>query len=202
MAGRLPEIAHHLAALIAHYGIPALFVSISLETLGAPLPGESAIIVAAGAAAAGELSIRTVVVTAFLAAVIGDNAAYLIGRRLGRPVIARFGARVGVTEKNLARAEALVARYGPLLVVVARFVVLLRQLNGLVAGTTRMHWPSFLAANVVGAALWVGLWATLAYRFGRSADIVPYLWHHLSLVAAVAVPAIIVALVILRFVRR
>ena len=53
------------------------------------------------------------------------------------------------------------------MVVVARFVVLLRQLNGLVAGTTRMPWPRFLAANVVGAALWVGLWTTLAYRFGR-----------------------------------
>ena len=54
------------------------------------------------------------------------------------------------------------------MVVVARFVVVLRQLNGIVAGTTGMPWPIFLAANATGAALWVGVWTTLAYRFGHS----------------------------------
>jgi membrane protein DedA with SNARE-associated domain len=89
-----------------------------------------------------------------------------------------------------------------MMVVVARFVVLLRQLNGLVAGTTGMRWTSFLAANVVGAALWVGCWTTLAYRFGHSTEIIPYLWHHLGLVAAIAVPLLIAALVWLRVKRR
>ena len=71
------------------------------------------------------------------------------------------------------------------MVVVARFVVVLRQLNGIVAGTTGMPWPHFLAANAVGAALWVGVWTTLAWRFGHDTQIVPYLWHHLNLVAMV-----------------
>jgi membrane protein DedA with SNARE-associated domain len=190
-------LTQHLAALVHEYGVVALFISVTLEALGAPLPGESAIIVSAGAAAAGELDIRAVVAAAFLGAVLGDNIGYLIGRRLGRSAIARVGGRFGVTEAALARAEAIVARYGPVIVVVARFVVLLRQLNGLVAGTTRMPWPKFLLANVAGAALWVGLWATLAYRFGRKIDVVPWLWHHLSLVAMVATPLVILALVVL-----
>jgi membrane protein DedA with SNARE-associated domain len=194
----LSEVAHHLAALVSAYGIPALFLSVTLEALGAPLPGESAIIIAAGAAAAGELDIRTVALTAFVAAVVGDNIGYLIGRKLGRPAIARIGGRVGITEKSLQVAENVVARYGPLMVVFARFVVVLRQLNGLVAGTTRMSWPRFLAANMLGAALWVGVWATLAYRFGRSADILPFFWHHLSLVAAIGTPLLIAAAVLLR----
>jgi membrane protein DedA with SNARE-associated domain len=84
------------------------------------------------------------------------------------------------------------------MVVIARFFVPLRQLNGLVAGSTGMHWLTFLAANVVGATLWVGLWATLAYRFGISKDILPFLWHHLTLVAAVCVPLLIAGLVWLR----
>jgi membrane protein DedA with SNARE-associated domain len=194
----LPEVAHHLASLVSAYGIPALFLSVALEALGAPLPGESAIIVASGAAAAGELDIRAVVIAAFLAAVVGDNIGYLIGRKLGRPAVARIGGRVGITERNLAAAEAFVARYGPLMVVFARFVVVLRQLNGLVAGTTRMHWPTFLLANMLGAALWVGAWATLAYRFGRSIDVIPDLWHHLSLVAAVGTLLLIASLAVLR----
>ena len=192
------ELAQHLASLVAHYGLPALFVSVTLEALGAPLPGESAIIVVAGAAARGELGIRSVAVTAFLASVLGDNIGYLIGRKLGRSAIARAGGRFGITEAALARAEGIVSRYGPVMVVVARFVVVLRQLNGLVAGTTKMPWPRFLAANVVGAALWVGLWTTLAYRFGRSAnDILPFFWHHLSLVAAIAMPLLLLGLLVL-----
>jgi membrane protein DedA with SNARE-associated domain len=193
----MTELAHHMTALIHEYGVVALFLSVTLEALGAPLPGESAIIVSAGAAAAGELDIRAVVVAAFLGAVLGDNIGYLIGRHFGRSAIARVGGRFGITDRALSRAEAIVARYGPIIVVVARFVVLLRQLNGLVAGTTRMPWPRFFAANVAGAALWVGLCATLAYRFGRKVDIVPFIWHHLSLVAAIVIPLLILALVVL-----
>ena len=191
-----------LAGLIAHYGIPALFISVALETLGAPLPGETAIIVAAGAASAGTLNIYTVAATAFLAAVIGDNAGYLIGRKLGRPVITRYGARIGLTDRNFDRVEGVATKYGPLMVVFARFIPILRQLNGLVAGTTRMRWPTFVAANATGAALWVGLWTTLAYRFGHAADVVPYLWHHLTFVAAIGVLLLIAALAWLRFRRR
>ncbi len=189
-------LSHHLAGFVAEYGIPALFLSITLEALGAPLPGESAIIIASGAAAAGKLDIRTVVAAAFVAAVLGDNIGYLIGRKFGRSAILRVGHRFGVTEKALATAEGIEKRYGPLMVVFARFVVVLRQLNGLVAGTTAMPWPRFLVANMAGAALWVGLWTTLAYRFGRSVDILPYVWHHLSLVAAIATPLLIIGLVV------
>ena len=187
-------LSHFLAGFIAHYGIPALFVSVALEALGAPLPGETAIIVASGAAAAGKLNITAVALTAFLAAIVGDNTGYLIGRKLGRPVIIRYGARIGLTDKNFDRVEAVAKKYGPLMVVVARFVVVLRQLNGIVAGTTRMPWPTFLLANAIGAALWVGVWTTLAYRFGHSTEIVPYLWHHLNLVAAIAIPLLILTL--------
>jgi membrane protein DedA with SNARE-associated domain len=197
-AARLPGISHFIEHIITQYGVLALFVSVSLETLGAPLPGETAIILASGAAAAGKLNIYAVAIAAFLAAVIGDNAAYVIGRKLGRPVILRYGGRIGLNEKNFARVEAVAKRHGPLMVVFARFVVVLRQLNGLVAGTTGMHWLTFLVANAIGAALWVGVWTTLAYRFGHSTEIVPFIWHHLSIVAAIGVPLLIAGLAYFR----
>ena len=193
----MPDLIHHLTLLVAHYGIPALFISVSLEALGAPLPGETAVLVASAAAAAGEFNIQVVALTAFVAAVMGDNMGYLIGRKLGRPVLVRYGARFGATEANLARAEAVAAKHGPLMVVFARFFVILRQLNGIVAGSTGMRWPVFMVANAVGAALWVGLWSTLAYRFGLTAKALPYIWHHLALVAAVLVPVLIITLVVL-----
>ena len=95
------------------------------------------------------------------------------------------------------KAEAIARRHGPLMVMAARFVVVLRQLNGLVAGTTGMRWPTFIAANLVGAGLWVGVWTTLAYEFGQKIDVLPFFWHHLRWVAAIGIPLVIVALVLL-----
>jgi membrane protein DedA with SNARE-associated domain len=192
-------IEHWAEGVITAYGAVALFVCMTLESLGAPVPGESAVIFASAAAAAGKLDIRAVVVAAFAGAMLGDNIGYLIGRKLGRPVILRFGRHIGFGEKQLARAEDIARRRGPLMVVVARFVVLLRQLNGIVAGTTGMHWATFGIANAIGAALWVGVWTTLAYRFGHSAkDLLPFLWHHIHLVAVIVVPLAILLLLAVR----
>nr|WP_276562498.1 DedA family protein [Hoeflea prorocentri] len=168
--------------------MPGLFVDVLLEALGMPLPGETLIIVAAGLAALGQLSITGVALTAFFAAVVGDNIGYLIGRKLGRPLIVRHGSRWGITHERLAAAEDIIQKRGPIIVAFARFFVLLRQLNGIAAGTAGMHWLRFLIANMIGAALWVGLWTTIAYHFGKDVTFLPLIWHHLALVAMVVVP--------------
>lgn len=195
-------IGHAVGGMIVTYGLPALFVTLTLESIGAPLPGESAVILAASAAAAGKLGIWHVAATAWAAAVLGDNIGYLLGRKLGRAAIVRAGGRFGVTDGAMDRAEAVTRRWGPLMVIVARFVVVLRQLNGLVAGTTGMPWLHFLAANMLGAALWVALWTTLAYRFGREADVLPLIWHHLSLAMAIVIPAALLAATVVVLRRR
>lgn len=189
--------------LLHSWGLAALFLSVMLEAFGLPLPGESAVIAAAVAAAAGQFPILSVAAVAFAGAVLGDNIGYLIGRRLGRPAILAHGARFGLTAAALTRAEALVRRHGPVIVVGARFVVLLRQMNGIVAGTTALPWGRFLAANILGALLWVGTWTTLAWQLGPAAGAaLPWLWHHLALAGAVAVPLLVGLLVTLRLIAR
>lgn len=187
------SVLTHLEPLVRQFGLPGLFADVFLEALGLPLPGETLIIVASGLAGLGQLNIYAVALTVFAAAVAGDNVGYLIGRKLGRPLIVRHGSRFGVTQERLAKVEDLIQRRGPLLVASARFFVVLRQLNGIAAGTAGMHWLKFLVANAVGAALWVGFWTTLAYHFGKDASILPEIWKHLSLVA-MALLAMTVAL--------
>ena len=190
----MPSWLSHLEPLVHAFGLPGLFIDVMLEALGLPLPGETLIIVASGLAALGQMNIAAVAATAFAAAVVGDNIGYLIGRKLGRPLIVRHGSRFGITHDRLAAAEGLIQKRGPIVVAFARFFVLLRQLNGIAAGTAGMHWLRFLAANMVGAAMWVGLWSSLAYHFGKDASILPRIWHQLSAIAMIAVPAIILAL--------
>lgn len=188
--------------LVRHFGLPGLFIDVFLEALGLPLPGETLIIIASGLAGMGQLNIYAIAATVFVAAVAGDNVGYLIGRKLGRPLIVKYGSRFGVTQERLAKVEDLIQKRGPILVASARFFVILRQLNGIAAGSAGMHWLKFLLANAVGAALWVGFWTTLAYHFGKDASVLPHFFKHLSVVALLVIGAIAALLAVGWFLMR
>jgi membrane protein DedA with SNARE-associated domain len=161
--------------IVAHYGYAAIFAMVALEALGMPVPGESGLIGSALLAARGDLSIGGVLACVWSGAVLGDSIGYLIGRLAGRALIVRFGSRVGLTEERLARVEELFRRRGAAIVITARFVVVLRQLNGIVAGTVKMPWPKFLLANAAGGLLWTLAWGLGAYF---AAESLGALTHH------------------------
>ncbi|WP_412734710.1 DedA family protein [Krasilnikovia sp. MM14-A1259] len=155
-----------VSALATRYGYPGVAAAVFVEGFGIPAPGETAIIAGAGAAGHGQLNIVVVAVVAFAAAVIGDSLGYLIGLAGGRRLVLRWGRLVGLTPARFARVEDFMGRHGPKVVAGARFVEGLRQLNGIVAGATGMPWPRFLLFNAIGAAAWVGVWATVGYAAG------------------------------------
>jgi membrane protein DedA with SNARE-associated domain len=152
---------------IAQYGYGALFGVLFAESFGLPLPGETFLVAASFLAAHGQLDIWLVGLTAWTAAVLGDNVGYAIGHFGGRRLVAHHGARVGITADRLKQAERFFARYGPEVVIVARFFPLLRQLNGIVAGSAGMGWKRFAFYNALGGLLWVGAWSTGVYYFGQ-----------------------------------
>ena len=124
----------------------------------------------------GDLSIVAIVAAAWAGAVLGDTTGYVIGRVGGEPLLTRFGPRIGLTPERFERVADHVRRYGFLTVMLARFIVLLRQLNGLVAGALSMPLTRFVPANVIGAGLWVGTWAVGPYLFGSWFGLSPT--HH------------------------
>ena len=157
----------HVHQLLHEYGSLAVAAAILLEDFGLPTPGETMLVAGAIAASLGEINIYALLALSFAGAVIGDNIGYGIGRAGGHRLIARYGRRVGIIDERLKHVEAFFDRYGGWVIVLARFVVILRQLNGIVAGTLEMHWLHFLGLNAVGAALWVGFWGILAYSLGK-----------------------------------
>jgi membrane protein DedA with SNARE-associated domain len=153
--------------LLMHYSYLAVFLLIMLEDFGLPAPGETALIVASVAAAAGKLNIWGVLGAAFLGALIGDNIGWAIGHWGGRKLVISVGSKVGITDERYERAEGFFSRFGDVIVVGARFVEGLRQLNGIIAGTMGMHWATFIGYNALGAALWVGVWGAVGYFAGE-----------------------------------
>lgn len=186
------HLADHFENLLETYGLVILFPTIFFETFGLPLPGESALVATSALAAKGSLNIVAVAITASLAAIAGDNVAYLIGRRYGRAIILAYGTRFGITEEKYEAAERATNTYGAYVVVCARFFVLLRQLNGLVAGSANMPWMKFFVANVVGSVLWVLFWTILAYQFGQHVSLQAKGLHHISVIVAILVPIALV----------
>ena len=168
----LPGFLAHLAPILDNYGYLAVGGLILVEDFGVPSPGETILIAASVYAGAGRLNIVAVGLIAVLAAIVGDNIGYAIGRFGGHALVLRFGKYVFITHERLDKAERFFARYGGQIVVVARFIEGLRQLNGIMAGIAEMPWPRFLAFNALGAALWVGVWSSAGYLAGNHIGVI------------------------------
>lgn len=152
---------------VREYGYLAVTLGILLEDFGMPTPGETLLIIGGIAASDGKLSIYLLLPLAWVGAVVGDNIGFLIGQTGGHRLLLRYGRKVGITDERLQQVERAFDRYGPAVVLFARFVVVLRQFNGIVAGTLEMHWLRFFLLNMAGAALWVGFWGMAAYLLGH-----------------------------------
>jgi membrane protein DedA with SNARE-associated domain len=166
MNPHLPGVLGSFAPLLEHYGYLAVVGLVLVEGFGLPAPGQSILIVAGVYAGAGQLNIVVVVILGFLAAILGDNLGYLIGKVGGRPLVLRFGRYVFLTPERIEKAEKFFNRHGGKIVPIARFIDGLRQTNGIVAGLVKMPWWRFLTYNAIGAALWVGLWTLTGYLAG------------------------------------
>ncbi|HEX4253075.1 MAG TPA: DedA family protein [Pseudonocardia sp.] len=202
MANALPGLFGHLTPLLDRYGYLAVFGVIGVESFGVPAPGQTILIAAAVYAGSGHLNLVGVAVTAFLAATLGDNVGYLIGHAGGRRLVHRYGRYVFLNEARFDRVEGLFDRYGARLVLLARFVDGLRQLNGLVSGIAGMRWTRFLTFNALGAALWVAVWVTVGRLAGRHIGKVYEEFRRYQPLLLAGLAVLVVALVIWHLVRR
>jgi membrane protein DedA with SNARE-associated domain len=196
------QLAGHVEQFVRDYGVVAVSVLLALESLGLPLPGETMLIFGSVLAGRGEMSLPALLIFAWAGSVLGDNIGYLLGRKLGRAAVSRYGARIGLTATRFDAVEAMFTRYGAGTVVFARFVNVLRQLNGIVAGTLGMAWPRFLACNALGAALWVALWVLGAFVLGAHIPDLTRLARHIGIVGGVVVAAALIACILYLWRRR
>ena len=162
---------HHLLIQLLHeYGNIVLGVVVGLECLGLPLPGETLLIAASIIAGTTQhLTIGMVVLSAALGAFIGQMAGYWIGWGIGLRLLRRYGRYIGLNPRRLAYGRALFRKHGEKVVVVSRFVVVLRTLAGLLAGANHMPLGRFTVANVMGSVAWSVLYGVGAYMLGHAA---------------------------------
>lgn len=181
----IPIFVTALEPIVSQYGYLAVGGLITLEDFGLPTPGEPVLIAAAIFAGLGQLNIFLVALVAIAGAIVGDNIGFAIGQYGGHPLIERLGKYIFVTPQQINRAEQFVNRHGGKVIVLARFIEGLRQLNGIIAGASEMKWLKFLSFNIIGAILWVSLWSSVGYFGGN--HIAVFLKYQLYLTIAVVI---------------
>jgi membrane protein DedA with SNARE-associated domain len=154
---------------IRDYGLFFLFGIICLESAGLWLPGETALIAAAVYASKGHLSIVAIIVVAAIAAIIGDNIGYWLGREVARPLVYRYARAKRWADRVMPPAERFFQRHGGKAVFLARFFGGVRVTGAWMAGITRMPWWRFLFWNASGGIVWAVLVSLIAFYVGKAA---------------------------------
>jgi len=152
--------------------------------------------------ATGMYKIYWVVLLGIFAASAGDNVGYAIGHFGGIKFVKKFGKYIFLTQKRLQKLESFFERHGGKIVVSARFIEGFRQFNGIIAGISSMPWKIFLVYNIIGAILWVSVWAGIAYFLGNRLDFIFTLFQKFELYVLIGAGIVLITFILYRFLVR
>jgi membrane-associated protein len=191
-----------LAALLTippNVGYAAVFALIAIETMGIPVPGETALIGAALLAHKGQVDFVALVALAAAAAIIGDNVGFAIGRHGGRRLLLHPGPFLAQRERVIELGEPFFAKHGPKAVFLGRWVSGLRIASAWLAGINGMSWPVFLVWNALGGILWACVVGFGVYLLG---DVAEKILTVAGPVAAALFVVLVIGVLVLRHRRR
>ncbi|MDE1997496.1 MAG: DedA family protein [Burkholderiales bacterium] len=188
------HVDKHLAELVQLYGVwvyGLLFLIIFVETglVVMPfLPGDSLLFIVGALSASGAMSLPVSLGVLLLAAVLGDQLNYSIGRFIGPKVFQSEDSR-WFNRKAFDSAHEFYEKHGGITIIVARFMPFIRTFAPFVAGVAQMNRGTFTAFNVVGGLLWVVGLILAGYWFGN----IPFVQTHLNkiILAMVIIPGLI-----------
>jgi membrane-associated protein len=188
------HVDRHLADFVAQYGAwvyALLFLIIFVETgvVVMPfLPGDSLLFIVGAMCGAGLMSLPLVMGLLLVAAILGDQTNYTIGRYFGPRVFQWEDSRF-FSRKGFDQAHAFYEKYGGITIILARFMPFIRTFVPFVAGVAEMTRSKFTLFNVVGGFIWVVGLTLAGYLFGN----LPFVQTHLSKIiwALIIVPGLI-----------
>jgi membrane protein DedA with SNARE-associated domain len=153
--------------LVSTYGYAIVALFVAVESLGIPLPGETAVI-AAGAYAGSthRLSPWVIFLVTAAAAIAGDNIGFEIGKVGGYRLLRRYGRYLHLDERRIKVGRYVFDRHGSKVVFFGRFVSVLRTYAAFLAGTNRMGRARFFVWNAAGAVAWSAVYTIVSYKAG------------------------------------
>ncbi len=178
-----------IISIIARIGYVGIFITMTLESAGVPIPSEVVVPFAGYLSINGDLDFFTVVTVATVANLVGSLLLYYVGIYYGRLFVIKYGKYLLLEERHLSYVENLFARYGSLITFIGRITPGVRTYISIVAGMGRMRMVPFIVYTIVGSFIWNWLLAYVGVLLGENWEsIVPYL----DVVALVALVVLVV----------
>ena len=168
-----------LLPLVKAVGYPGITAIVFLESgvpIGFFLPGASMLFTAGLLASQGFFSPWLLIPLVTVAAILGDNAGYWFGKKVGVRLFLRPDSR-WLKHEHLERAKEFYDKHGARTIILARFVPIVRTFVPIVAGVVQMRYRTFVVNNVIGAFLWAAGITALGYYLGAK---VPLVSHYLT----------------------
>jgi membrane protein DedA with SNARE-associated domain len=161
-------------SVAAHVGLPLIFLIVMIETgCGIPVaPGELAVVSGGIEASQHQLDLAAVIAVAAVAAIVGDNIGYVIGKQGGRRLLEAPGPFVRQRRRAVQLGDPFFERHGAKAVFYGRWLPFLRVFASWFAGASRMPWRKFVVWNAAGGILWAITIALLGYTLGATAKTV------------------------------
>lgn len=145
--------------LLEHYGYLALIVSIFLEGMGIPMPGQSLMIAASILSSQHVMSLPLIIVISWLSCFIGNTCGYLIGYHFE----GWLDKKGYISGSKMQRLQNTVQRYGPACLIISRFVEGMKQFMPLACGIAKMPRHEFLIGNAIATSVWVVVFSLLTH---------------------------------------
>lgn len=180
------KILYDTSGLIQWGGLTAIFIIVFAETglfFGFFLPGDSLLITAGVLAAAGYLNLLHLIVLATIAAILGDQTGYAIGRQMGKMLFRKKDSFL-FKHEHLEKAKEFYDKHGGKTILVARFIPIIRTFAPPVAGASEMKYRTFVIFNILGGMFWVLSTVLGGYFLGK---VIPNLEHYINLVIFIVV---------------
>lgn len=182
--------------LLVDYGLVAIFISQTLESMCIPIPSEVVVPYGGFLAAQGHVALWEVVVVAVAANLTGSAIAYAAGRYGGRALFLRYGKYVFMSEHHLDVADRWFERRGEITVFLTRMMPGVRTFISVPAGVSRMPFLKFAVYSVLGSVPWnIGL-AYLGWVFGENWERLQGWFHQYNLVFYAALVLVVGAAIV------
>lgn len=165
------HVDKYLATMFSQFGIwtyVILFIVIFAETgliIMPFLPGDSLLFAIGAFAALGYLDVTTLLISLFIAAVVGDSVNYTIGKYFGQKIV--DNPKIPINQEHIDQTQAYYNKNGGKTIILARFIPIIRTFAPFVAGVSKMRYKDFMLFNVIGAFTWVFGFVLLGYFFGN-----------------------------------
>ncbi|WP_028552692.1 DedA family protein [Paenibacillus sp. UNC451MF] len=167
----------HLTLFLSRFGYVGIFLALAFGVIGLPIPDELLLTYVGYNVAQGTMKLSWAILSALSGSITGISISYIIGSKLGYPVIKRFAMKLRINIDHIEKTRKMFVKYGSILLIVGYFIPGVRHFIAIAAGLSHMSYKKFALFSYTGALLWTSVFIMTGNGLGAKWYIVIRYFH-------------------------